>query len=81
MVMETKPVSKIDIYQRGMRGLHDILGAVDAEEFIAMIKSEKLDYTEWRRQYFDQMEPEQFLKEAEDYELSHPFKGNLSAVI
>lgn len=41
----------------------------------------KIDYTEWRKQYFGQMTSEQFMKEAEDYEISHPFKGDPSAVI
>ena len=40
MVMDAMPVNRIDIYQRGMRGLHETLGSIDAEEFIAMVRSD-----------------------------------------
>ena len=70
MVKEEKPISKIDIYQRGMRGLDEILGTVDAETFSAMIKSENLDYTEWRRTHLPEYDDvEDLLRDAEELTL------------
>ena len=81
MVKEEKPISKIDIYQRGMRGLDEILGTVDAETFIAMVKSENLDYTEWRRQHYDAMTPDEIKKDIREFVKTTTFNGNAEAVI
>ena len=38
-----------DIRFDGIRALIQILGAVEAERFIALINRERFDYTEWRK--------------------------------
>lgn len=38
-----------DIRSEGIRALIQILGAVEAERFIALINRERFDYTEWRK--------------------------------
>ena len=75
------PVSKFDLYNKGMHALHDVLGSVDAEEFISLVKSDQFDYTKWQRQHFDAKTPEQISVEAEKYVLEHPYTGNPSTIV
>ena len=54
-----------DIMSVGMKCLSDRLGIVEAEMFIASVKSEDFNYTEWRQtQPWIDMPIEQILKEA-----------------
>jgi hypothetical protein len=53
--------------QEGMRVLAEQLGLVDAERFIALLRRELFDYTEWQRTLFQDMPLEQFLKNAAAY--------------
>ncbi len=39
----------IDIRAEGMHALVHALGMVEAERFIALINRERFDYTEWRK--------------------------------
>lgn len=39
----------IEIRSEGIRALIKLLGAVEAERFIALINRERFDYTEWRK--------------------------------
>lgn len=39
----------------------------------AVILREKFDYTKWRRQYFDDMDPDAFNNAAADYARKNPF--------
>ena len=39
----------IDIRFEGIRLLMQVLGTVEAERFIALINRERFDYTEWRK--------------------------------
>ena len=38
--------------------------------------SEKFDYTEWQRRYFDSENYENFIEKAAEYEKTHPYSGN-----
>ena len=38
-----------EIRREGMSALIQMLGAVDAERFVATLLRERFDYTEWRR--------------------------------
>ena len=80
-MQETSAISRFDLYSRGMHALHDVLGTVDAEEFISLVKSDRFDYTEWQRQHFDQQTSEQISAEAETYVKEHPYAGNPSTII
>ncbi len=83
MITMQKPVnvSKFDIYNRGMQALHKVLGSVDTEEFISLVKSDQFDYTKWQRQHFDQKSSEQISAEAEAYVIEHPYTGDPSTII
>ena len=81
MIAESKPINKIELYSRGMRGLRELLGSVDAEEFIALVKSDQFDYTVWQRKHFDAKTPEQISREAREYTEQHPFSGDESALV
>ena len=38
-----------DLRFEGIRALMQVLGTVEAERFIALINRERFDYTEWRK--------------------------------
>ena len=83
MITIDKPitVNKFDLYNRGMHALYNILGTVDTEEFISLVKSDQFDYTKWQRQHFDAKTPEQISAEAEAYVTKHPYTGDASTII
>ena len=51
----------------GMKVLAEQLGVVEAERFIALIRREPFDYTEWQRNLFGDMSLDEFLKNADEY--------------
>jgi hypothetical protein len=51
----------------GMKVLAERLGVVEAERFIALIRREPFDYTEWQRNLFGDMPLREFLKNADEY--------------
>ena len=61
----------VELIERGMQCLTDGLGDIEAEQFIAAIKREQFDYTEWQRHYFDVMTAEEFNANAVAYELEN----------
>ncbi|MDR2175135.1 MAG: hypothetical protein LBO82_04260 [Synergistaceae bacterium] len=56
--------------QEGMRILAEQLGLVDAERFIALLRREPFDYTEWQRTIFQDVPLDQFLRDAAAYRAS-----------
>ena len=65
-----------ELANAGMQCLTERFGVVGAEAFIAMVLREKLDYTSWRRTFYDQMEPGEFHRQALEYAQKNPYKGN-----
>ena len=61
------------LIERGMKCLSEGLGDVEAEQFIAVLKREKFNYTEWQRDYFSSMSAEEFNSAAVSYENENPF--------
>lgn len=51
----------------GMRILAEQLGLVEAERFIALLRREPFDYTEWRQGLYKDVPLEQFLRDAQEY--------------
>ena len=74
-------ISKIDLYSRGMRALHSVLGTVETEEFNSLVKIDQFDYTEWQRQHYDKKAAEQISAEAEAYVIENPYTGDPSTII
>jgi hypothetical protein len=60
------------IMEKGMDVLLKNLGVINTEEFISTISRRSFDYTEWSREYFASYDPEQFLKDAVDYDKNNP---------
>ena len=61
------------LLQRGMRCLIDNLGIIETEKFIALFTQEQIpDYTQWQRDYFDSMTPEEFNTSLEEFIRNHP---------
>ena len=61
-----------ELLQRGMRCLIDNLGIIEAERFVALLSRERDDYTEWQRDYFDSMTPEEFRASLDEFVKQHP---------
>lgn len=51
----------------GMRVLAEQLGIVEAERFIALMRREPFDYTEWQRDLFKDVPLDQLLRNAQAY--------------
>ena len=51
----------------GMRILAEQLGLVEAERFIALLRREPFDYTEWRQGLYKDVPLEAFLSDAQNY--------------
>ena len=65
----------VEIMDMGMECLVERLGIVMAEQFIAAIKRENFDYTEWQRMYFDKLPSGEFLSDAANYANENPYTG------
>ena len=61
--MRTNTVLRND----GMRILAEQLGLVEAERFIALMRREPFDYTEWQRDLFKDVPLEKLLQDAQNY--------------
>ena len=62
----------VELMHRGMHCLVEHMGEIDAQRFISAILREKFDYTQWRREYFANISPEEFFREATEWAKSHP---------
>jgi len=52
---------------QGMKVLAESLGLVDAERFIALMRREPFDYTEWQRELYRDVPLKTFLQNADDF--------------
>ena len=68
-------VSTFELADAGMACLTEKFGIVGAEAFISLILREKLDYTKWRREFYDTMSPGEFHEKAVQYAKEHPYSG------
>lgn len=69
-------VNTFELADAGMACLTKQFGVVGAEAFIALVLREKLDYTKWRKNYYDEMAPGEFHEKAVAYAKEHPYTGN-----
>jgi len=63
------------IMEKGANALLETLGVLGTEQFISALLKEPFDYTEWSREYFAGYNPEQFLKEAVEFDKNNPVSG------
>jgi len=63
------------IMEKGANALLKTLGVLDTEQFISTLLKEPFDYTKWSREYFADYDPEQFLKDAVEYDKNNPVSG------
>ena len=52
---------------KGLRILSEHLGLVEAERFVALMRREPFDYTEWRQGLFNDVPLDKFLSDAQKY--------------
>ena len=62
----------VELMHRGMNCLVEHMGPVDAQRFISAVLREKFDYTQWQREYFDTVTPEEFGADALQWAKTHP---------
>ena len=60
------------IMEKGANALLKTLGVLDTEQFISTLLKEPFDYTKWSGEYFAGYDPEQFLKDAVEYDKNNP---------
>jgi len=52
------------IYSAGMKLLRDNLGAIETEIFISIISSSKFNYTEWRKNLWEDLTAQELFERA-----------------
>lgn len=57
-------ITDTEIKLKGMQILHEHLGDVEAERFIALIQREPFDYTAWRQDLFHNLSLEEISRYA-----------------
>ena len=60
-------VSNTVLKDHGMRVLSEQLGLVEAERFIALMRCEPFDYTEWRQRLYVDVPLDTFLSDAQKF--------------
>jgi hypothetical protein len=58
--------------EKGANVLLKHLGVLETEQFISTLLKDPFDYTDWSREYFSAYDPEQFLKDAVEYDKNNP---------
>ncbi|HOP31594.1 MAG TPA: hypothetical protein P5120_19330 [Spirochaetota bacterium] len=56
-----------EIRHEGFKALFSNMDIVEAERFIALINREKFDYTEWRKNLFQDMTAEEIIREGRKF--------------
>ncbi|MCL2086461.1 MAG: hypothetical protein FWH05_02560 [Oscillospiraceae bacterium] len=69
------------IMTAGMRLLRENLGSVECEIFIANIKQNRFDYTEWRENLYEDMSLDELLNSAATHMKKHPELTPKNAII
>ena len=62
-----KMITDTELKVKGLKVLLKELGKVEAERFIALIKKEAFDYTEWQRSLWEDKDVEELSKEAMEF--------------
>ncbi|GHT67145.1 hypothetical protein FACS1894110_12100 [Spirochaetia bacterium] len=57
----------------GIECLLKTIGALETEIFISNLIKEPFDYTEWQRDHFADMNMNEFLEKAAQYDREHPW--------
>ena len=73
--------SEIALADKCMRILCEHVGAIDTERFIHFITSNRFDYTEWQRDYYDSIPDEVLSEKIDEFCKTHPFKGKNAAFL
>ncbi len=63
-----------EIKIKGFMALIEKLGEVEAEKFISLMKKEPFDYTEWRKDLFQDMDVRQLSEAAMKYRVKYAGK-------
>lgn len=52
------------------------VGIVDVERFIYLVRNESFDYTNWQREYYDKISPDELDSALDKFSAAHEFKGS-----
>jgi len=74
--------NSVEIMDKGIKCLLEALGTVETEKFISAILREKFDYTEWRKNFFDDIDAKKFNESAANYAKLNPphFKKKITKI-
>ena len=63
------------VMERGIQCLMKELGPVNTAKFIVSIQANDFDYTEWRKNYFENISTDDYNNAAIEFDKKHPFVG------
>jgi len=66
-------ITDTELKVKGLKILLKELGKVETERFIALIKKEAFDYTEWQRGLWEDKDVEELSKEAMEFRRKQKF--------
>lgn len=67
--------------EKCMDAVRQHVGTVELEAFIYYVRSQSFDYTEWQREHYDALSPDDIYAALEEHSAQHPFKGKKATII
>lgn len=74
-------MSDTALINRCMDILRESVGVVNAEKFVYIMRTDAFDYTEWQREYFDTIAPDELDALVDKHSKEHPFKGKKAVIM
>jgi len=69
-----------EIMTKGYACLEKELGYIGMERFIAEVNSQRFDYVQWRREFFDKMSDDEFFRDLTEFADTHHYTGKAVVV-
>ena len=66
---------------RCMDAVRNHVGTVELEAFIYFVRSQSFDYTEWQKEHYDAMTPDEIFANLQEHSDKHLFKGEKAVII
>ena len=66
---------------RCMDAIRTHVGTVELEAFIYYVRSQAFDYTEWQKEHYDAMKPEEIFAKLQEHSSKKPFHGEKAVII
>ena len=66
---------------RCMDAVRNHVGTVELETFIYYVRSQAFDYTEWQKEHYDGMTPDEIFAKLQEHNNKRPFRGKKANII